>query len=182
MNSSIKFIIILFIGMQAVSCHGQEGDKTNENSNNLKGVSDKVRDSIGNYKSLSFFKLDTVGYMEYNFVINQQKYEQRELSYFFNDLEVPIHNFSPGELDRKTMTTNVLIFNVYNDPVYRHKIEDSKNPLTIFVRLDQPLPYLKLNQLSKRNSMNIEVPLWDEEAKRYFASKKIIDITLSKTK
>jgi hypothetical protein len=172
MKCSIKFIVIILFGLQASSCNGQHGGKKDQRGNNHTAI----------YKSLSSFKLDTVAYMEYNFVTNRPRYERRELSYFFKDLEVPIHNFSPGEPDRKTMTTNVLIFNIYNDPVYRSKIAAGKNPLTVFVRLNQPLPYLKLNQLSKRNSMNIYAPLWDEEARIYLATRKIIDITLSKAK
>ena len=182
MKCSLNFIFILFLGLQASSCCGQQGGEKDQKSNNLKGISDKVRDSVRNYKSLTSFKLDTVAYMEYNFVTNKRKYEKRELSYFFEDLEIPIHNFSPGEPDRKTMTTNVLIFNIYNDPVYRHKIEDGKNPLTVFVHLDQPIPYLRLNQLSRRNNMDVHAPLWDDEAKIYLANRKIIDITLSKAK
>lgn len=151
-------LVLMGILFNLYSC---KSAKTNKSSNQNSSV-----DTIGDRNRLSFYKGDTVAYINH-VVKNQDKYIGKPLSVLLKDLDVPIHTFyySPNSNNRYKITNLILETKPYGAP--SQIINGENRDLEIGIGWQTFVPTDSIDAITKANG-SPDSYKWSEKAKAYF--------------
>lgn len=160
----IRLTLILIIFQ---SCHGQEKQSSIKVNNNP----DLQLELPKAYKPLKEFKMDTLSYVDYNFVMGKANFVSKNFSYFLQTLEVPIVRFIPIIDDTDESLVNGIYIQFITERDVSLKVSSKIDPTILIIYFEKPLSYIDLVQISKLSNDS-----WSVRSTYYFGPKKIKDI------
>lgn len=122
-------------------------------------------DSLQDSSRLSFYKGDTVSYINY-VVKNQSKYVGKPLSELLKDLEIPIYTFSysPNSRNRYRITNLTLSAKPYNSPGIINGVDQE---ITFGIGWQTFVSPDSIAAITKANGLPYPYK-WSDKAKEYF--------------
>lgn len=127
------------------------------------------------YKPLSEFNLDTLKYVQANFLHRNGAYANKSFDVLLNDLEIPIIAFGAGVSGENIKLSESISLRFFKESDINSKAADHKNPIILVIEWKTPLPTEEVFSLL-RKSQNV----WNKDVQQYFSNKIIANIEMVK--
>ncbi len=122
---------------------------------------------------LSKYERDTVKYVNENFLNNRKFYIDKEMSYFLDNLEIPIYKFTSSIGYPPNSVYSHISIKFYNDVTIANKIKNKNEPIVMVISFNPPLQPNVIEPIMREAKGQ-----WTKEVQQFFEKQKVKNIEI----
>jgi hypothetical protein len=125
------------------------------------------------YIPLSRYEKDIVKYIKENFLKNKKSYIDKEMSYFLDNLEIPIYKFTSSIGYPPNSVYSHISIKFYNDVTIANKVKNKEERIVMVISFNPPLQPNIIEPIMQEAKGK-----WTKEVHQFFGKQKVKNIEI----